>query len=90
MDFIFLLLVLLIVLSLFTRFYKRFTLAHYSSKWEYFIKAFLYGVILVFTLWYGKDSLNEVSPFEWTLAAVAGIEGLGNYIQYLKEKNKTA
>lgn len=32
MDFIFLLLVLLIVLSLFTRFYKRFTLAHYSSK----------------------------------------------------------
>lgn len=37
---------------------------------------------------YGKNSIKDVTPLEWALAGIAGIEGFSHYIQYLKEKNK--
>ncbi len=43
---------------------------------------------MIFTLLYGKESLNDVSPLEWAIIAVSAIEGTGNYINYVKESKK--
>lgn len=88
MDFVIFLGGLLLVGYLADKIYKNINLDNYSPKWEYFCKAFLYGVIMVFTLMYGKGDLGEVSPLEWTIVAVSGIEGAGNYINYIKEKRR--
>lgn len=69
--------------------YSKINLERYSPIYEYMCKAFLYGVIAVFTLQYGKESLSDVSPLEWAVIFVSVIEGTGNYISYVKEsKNK--
>jgi len=68
--------------------YDRINLHNYSPIWEYFAKAFLYGFITTITLFYGKESLREVSMLEWAIIAVSAIEGTGNYINYVKESKK--
>lgn len=65
--------------------YDRISLSNYSPIWEYFAKAFLYGFIAIVTLFYGKDSMSDVSMLEWAIIAVSAIEGTGNYINYVKE-----
>lgn len=88
MDLIVILVLLLVVAFTLDRIYTRVNIDKYSPIWEYFLKAFLYGLIMVFTLLYGKDSVNDVSPLEWAIIAVSAIEGTGNYINYLKESKK--
>ena len=68
--------------------YRKIDLTMYSPRWEYFFKAMLYGFIAILTLLYGKDSINDVSMLEWAIVAVSGIEGIGNYINYVKESEK--
>lgn len=68
--------------------YKNIDITHYSPRWEYFLKAFLYGLITVFTMIYGKNTLADLSPVEWAIVAVSAIEGTGNYINYIKETKK--
>ena len=83
--------VVVIVLSialLIEKVYRKIDLTMYSTRWEYFFKALLYGFIAILTLLYGKDSLNDVSTLEWAIVAVSGIEGIGNYINYVKESEK--
>ena len=60
----------------------------YSPRWEYFFKAMLYGFIAILTLLYGKNSISDVSSLEWAIVAVSAIEGIGNYINYVKESEK--
>lgn len=88
MDSIVILLFILGVAFLIDKVYKRVNLESYSPIWEYFFKAFLYGLIMVFTLLYGKESLSDVSVLEWAIVAVSAIEGAGNYINYVKEAQK--
>ena len=76
------------IATLIDKIYARVHLEHYSPIWEYFSKSFLYGFIAIFTLYYGKESLNDVSPLEWAIVAVSAIEGTGNYINYVKESKK--
>ena len=65
--------------------YQKIDLNVYSPLWEYFSKALLYGFIAIVTLLYGKDSISDVSMLEWAIIAVSAIEGIGNYINYVKE-----
>ena len=88
MEFIFTIVLILGIVLLVDKIYARVNLDKYSPIWEYFTKAFLYGLITVFTLFYGKDSLNDVSPLEWAIIAVSAIEGTGNYINYAIESKK--
>ena len=90
MEVIFTVIIIMIIAKLVDRIYKTIDLEHYSPIWEYFAKALLYGMITVFTMFYGKDSLNDVTPLEWAIISVSAIEGIGNYINYIKEaKNKS-
>ena len=68
--------------------YRKIDLTMYSPRWEYFFKAMLYGFIAILTLLYGKNSISDVSTLEWAIVAVSGIEGIGNYINYVKESEK--
>lgn len=88
MKFIFTIVLILGIVWLIDKIYTRVNLDNYSPIWEYFSKAFLYGFITVFTLFYGKESLNDVSPLEWAVIAVSAIEGTGNYINYVKESKR--
>ncbi|MEH7239025.1 hypothetical protein [Bacillus sp. JJ1562] len=88
MDLIIVLVILLVVASFVNRLYKKVNIDNYSPIWEYFAKSFFYGIITVFTMFYGKDSLNDLSPLEWAIIAVSAIEGTGNYINYVKESKK--
>ena len=88
MELIFTLVLILGIALLVDKIYARVNLDHYSPIWEYFAKSFLYGLITVFTLFYGKESLYDVSPLEWAIIAVSAIEGTGNYINYVKESQK--
>ena len=82
------LVIILGIVALIDKIYSRVNLEHYSPIWEYFSKAFLYGFIAILTLYYGKESLNDVSTLEWAIIAVSAIEGTGNYINYVKESKK--
>jgi len=88
MELIYSLVGVLAIALIVDKLYARVNLDNYSPIWEYFSKAFLYGLITVFTLFYGKDSLHDVSPVEWAIIAVSAIEGTGNYINYVKESKK--
>jgi hypothetical protein len=88
MELIYSLVLVLAIALIVDKLYARVNLDNYSPIWEYFSKAFLYGLITVFTLFYGKESLNDVSPIEWAIIAVSAIEGTGNYINYVKESKK--
>ena len=55
-EVIFTVIIIMIIAKLVDRIYKRIDLEHYSPIWEYFAKALLYGMITVFTMFYGKDS----------------------------------
>ena len=68
--------------------YRKIDLNRYSPLWEYFFKAMLYGFIAILTLLYGKNSISDVSMLEWAIVAVSTIEGIGNYINYVKESEK--
>ena len=68
--------------------YGKIRLENYSPIWEYFFKAFLYGFIAIITMFYGKESLSDVSMLEWAIIAVSAIEGTGNYINYVKESKR--
>ena len=82
------LVIILGIVTLIDKIYSRVNLDLYSPIFEYFSKAFLYGFIAILTLYYGKESLNDVSPLEWAIVAVSAIEGTGNYINYVKESKK--
>jgi len=88
MEPIIVIVIVLVLASLVNKLYDKVNIENYSPIWEYFIKAFLYGIITVFTMYYGKDSLSEVSPLEWAIIAVSLTEGTGNYINYVKESKK--
>lgn len=88
MELIFTIVLILVIAFLIDKIYARVNLDYYSPIWEYFSKALLYGFITVVTLFYGKESLNDVSPLEWAIIAVSAIEGTGNYINYVKESKK--
>lgn len=79
---------ILIIAFCIDKIYGRINMEHYSAIWEYFFKAFLYGFIASITLFYGKESLSDVSTLEWAVIAVSLIEGIGNYINYVKEAKK--
>jgi len=68
--------------------YKKINIENYSPIWEYFSKAILYGFIASITLFYGKETLRDVNPLEWAIIAVSAIEGTGNYINYVKESKR--
>ena len=85
MEIIFTVIIIMIIAKLVDKIYKSINLDHYSPIWEYFAKALLYGMITVFTMFYGKDSLNDVTPLEWAIISVSAIEGISNYINYVKE-----
>lgn len=89
MNVVFTVMLVLGLAILIEKIYSKINLDKYSPIYEYMCKSFLYGLIAVFTLLYGKDSLNDVSPLEWAIIVVSAIEGTGNYINYVKElKNK--
>lgn len=88
MEIIFTIVLILGIATLIDKIYSRIHLDGYSPIWEYMFKSFLYGLITVFTLWYGKETLNDVSPLEWAIIAVSVIEAMGNYINYVKESKK--
>jgi hypothetical protein len=73
-EVIFTVIIIMILAKLVDRIYKRIDLEHYSPIWEYFAKALLYGMITVFTMFYGKDSLNDVTPLEWAIISVSFLE----------------
>ncbi|MEQ6353436.1 hypothetical protein ABNX05_02270 [Lysinibacillus sp. M3] len=77
--------IILGIVILIDKIYKKINLENYSPVWEYFSKAILYGFIASITLFYGKESLRDVNPLEWAIIAVSAIEGTGNYINYVKE-----
>lgn len=88
MTFLIILLVLIGLAYVFEKVYRNINIEKYSPKWEYFTKAMLYGVIMVFTLFYKKATISEVSALEWAIFAVSATEGFGNYINYIKEVEK--
>ncbi|MCC3359136.1 hypothetical protein [Bacillus sp. REN16] len=88
MEIILISVIVLVVASFINRVYKKVNIDQYSPIWEYFAKSFFYGIITVFTMYYGKDSLTELSPLEWAIIGVSAIEGTGNYINYVKESKK--
>lgn len=58
------LIVLLALAPLTKLIYKKIAFENYSLKWEYYAKAVLYGLIIAFTLLYGKNSISDVSPLD--------------------------
>lgn len=80
--------IVLFIVILIDKVFSKINLDQYSPKWEYFLKALLYGFIASVTVFYGKESLNDVSMLEWAIVAVSLIEGIGNYINYVKESKK--
>ena len=84
-EIIFTLVIVLGIATLIDKIYANIHLENYSPLWEYFSKALLYGIISIFTLYYGKETFHDVSPLEWAIIAVSIIEGTGNYINYVKE-----
>ncbi|MEQ6353445.1 hypothetical protein ABNX05_02320 [Lysinibacillus sp. M3] len=80
--------IILGIVILIDKIYKKINLENYSPVWEYFSKAILYGFIASITLFYGKESLRDVNPLEWAIIAVSAIEGTGNYINYVKESKR--
>ncbi|MEB2298562.1 hypothetical protein LAV72_02835 [Lysinibacillus xylanilyticus] len=76
------------IVILIDKIYKKINIENYSPIWEYFSKAILYGFIASITLFYGKESLRDVNPLEWAIIAVSAIEGTGNYINYVKESKR--
>lgn len=80
--------IIFILVILIDKIYSKINLEKYSPIWEYFLKALLYGFIASVTVFYGKESLNDVSMLEWAIVAVSLIEGIGNYINYVKESKK--
>jgi len=76
------------IVILIDKIYKKINIENYSPIWEYFSKAILYGFIATITLFYGKESLRDVNPLEWAIIAVSAIEGTGNYINYVKESKR--
>ena len=87
-ELIFTLVIVLGIATLIDKIYAKVQIDNYSPLWEYFCKALLYGVISIFTLYYGKETFSDVSPLEWAIIAVSIIEGTGNYINYVKESKK--
>ena len=85
MDVVFTVMLCLGLALLIEKIYSKINIERYSPIYEYMCKSFLYGLIAVFTLQYGKDSLNDVSPLEWAIICVSLIEATGNYISYVKE-----
>ena len=88
MELIITLVLVLAIISIVDKLYVRVNLDNYSPVWEYFTKAFLYSIITVFTLFYGKESFQDVTPVEWAIIAVSAIEATGNYINYVFESKK--
>ena len=63
--------IVFLLVTLIDKIYSKINLEQYSPKWEYFLKALLYGFIASVTLFYGKESLNDVSMLEWAIVAVS-------------------
>lgn len=77
--------IMLVIVYVIDKIYGRINIENYSPIWEYFVKALLYGFIATVTLFYGKESLSDVNTLEWAIIAVSAVEGIGNYINYVKE-----
>lgn len=77
--------IILGIAFLIDKIYGRINIENYSPMWEYFSKALLYGFIATITLFYGKESLSDVNALELAVITVSAIEGIGNYINYVKE-----
>ncbi|WP_042478814.1 hypothetical protein [Bacillus ndiopicus] len=80
--------IILGIVFLIDKIYGKINLENYSPMWEYFSKALLYGFIASITLFYGKESLRDVNALEWAIVSVSVIEGIGNYINYVKESKR--
>lgn len=87
-EFIITVVIILGMVILIDKIYGKINIENYSPIWEYFSKAILYGFIASVTLFYGKESLREVNALEWAIIAVSAIEGIGNYINYVKESKR--
>jgi len=87
-EFIITVVIILGMVIVIDKIYEKINIENYSPIWEYFSKAILYGFIASVTLFYGKESLRDVNPLEWAIIAVSVIEGIGNYINYVKESKK--
>ncbi len=87
-ELIFTVVIIFLLVTLIDKVYSKINLEQYSPKWEYFFKALLYGFIATLTLFFGKESLKDVTMLEWAIVAVSLIEGIGNYINYVKEAKK--
>ena len=87
-EFIITVVIILGMVIVIDKIYEKINIENYSPIWEYFSKAILYGFIASVTLFYGKESLRDVNPLEWAIIAVSVIEGIGNYINYVKESKR--
>lgn len=87
-EFIITVVIILGMVIVIDKIYEKINIENYSPIWEYFSKAILYGFIASVTLFYGKESLRDVNPLEWAIIAVSAIEGIGNYINYVKESKR--
>lgn len=87
-EFIITIVIILGMVIVIDKIYGKINIENYSPIWEYFSKAILYGFIASVTLFYGKDSIRDVNTLEWAIIAVSVIEGIGNYINYVKESKK--
>ncbi|MGG2083291.1 hypothetical protein [Lysinibacillus pakistanensis] len=87
-EFIITVVIILGMVIVIDKIYEKINIENYSPIWEYFSKAILYGFIASVTLFYGKESLRDVNALEWAIIAVSAIEGIGNYINYVKESKR--
>lgn len=87
-EFIITIVIILGMVIVIDKIYGKINIENYSPIWEYFSKAILYGFIASVTLFYGKESLRDVNALEWAIIAVSAIEGIGNYINYVKESKR--
>jgi len=87
-EFIITVVIILGMVIVIDKIYEKINIENYSPIWEYFSKAILYGFIASVTLFYGKGSLRDVNALEWAIIAVSAIEGIGNYINYVKESKR--
>lgn len=87
-EFIITIVIILGMVIVIDKIYGKINIENYSPIWEYFSKAILYGFIASVTLFYGKESLIDVNALEWAIIAVSAIEGIGNYINYVKESKR--
>lgn len=87
-EFIITIVIILGMVTVIDKIYGKINIENYSPIWEYFSKAILYGFIASVTLFYGKESLRDVNALEWAIIAVSAIEGIGNYINYVKESKR--